>query len=152
MMNLFSWWKALIIDSLVLHCDISFSFFFFWGVINLNNWSASYKKSMPTLWLFTRLPQLWLSFPFQSHQSESRSFMEPLTGKLPNVIWSFSHESGEQIDRQVKQSWVCEWCFPCLQSAQCASARRIYPLLWPTTCYHTTLEWSLSCELSFLTD
>ena len=44
------------------------------------------------------------SFLFQSHRSESRNFMEAVTGKLPNVIWSFSHESWKQIDRQVNRA------------------------------------------------
>lgn len=92
------------------------------------------------------------SFLISSHQSESRNFIEALTGKLPDVIWSFSHESWNQIDSQVKQSWVSEWCCPCLPSAVSASAGRIYHLLWPTTCHHTTLERHLSCEHSFLSD
>lgn len=126
---------------------------FMYGVVNWNNWSASSKKkSMSTPWLVIKLPQLWLSFLFQSHQSESRNFMELVTRKLPNVIRSFTHNSWKQIDRQVKENWGSEWCSPCSPSGGSASASRIYHLLQPTTCHHTTLEWHLSCEHSFLSD
>lgn len=59
---------------------------------------------MSTLWLFIKSQQLVT----HSFQSEGRNFMEPVKGKLPNVIGSFSHESCEQIDSQVKQNWVSD--------------------------------------------
>lgn len=40
------------------------------------------KKINLTPWLLIKLPQLWLSFLLQFHQSESTNFMEPLTVEI----------------------------------------------------------------------
>lgn len=106
------------------------------------------KKSMLTPWLFNKLPQPVT----HSVLPDGRKFMDPVTDKLPKVIWSFSHESCDQIDGQVKEGWGSDWCSPCSPSARSASASRLYHLLWSTTCHHTTLERQLGRRRSFLSD
>lgn len=129
-------------------CPPIFFFFFIqrhklWSVM-----SKRKKKSMLTPWLFNKLPQPLT----HSVLPDGRNFMEPVTDKLPKVIWSFSHESCDQIDDQVKESWGSDWCSPCSPSARSASASRLYHLLWSATCHHTTLERQLGRQHSFLSD
>lgn len=72
-------------DSLILGCDISFAFKSFFFV----RCHPKKKINVNPLTFYQLATSVTNSFLFQSHQSESRNFMEALTAKLPNVIWSF---------------------------------------------------------------